>query len=99
MPEVPAAANPPELKPLARAHAQVGALLQLRSQINSSLADSGVKLSVNDFVVKAAALALRKVCPAPVCSSSPVAFPAQPPLAGARGCACCGCCSPGVLPQ
>ncbi len=36
-------------------------MLKLREQINASLKDSGVKVSVNDFVIKAAALALRKV--------------------------------------
>lgn len=40
---------------------QMEALLKLRTQINESLAADGVKLSVNDFIVKAAALALRKV--------------------------------------
>lgn len=40
---------------------QVDALLKLRAQVNESLAPAGIKLSVNDFIVKAAALALRKV--------------------------------------
>ena len=33
----------------------------LREQINSNVKEGGVKISVNDFVVKAAALALKKV--------------------------------------
>ncbi|CAK0785753.1 hypothetical protein CVIRNUC_008964 [Coccomyxa viridis] len=36
-------------------------LLELRSQLNEKLAASGGKLSLNDFIVKASALALRKV--------------------------------------
>ena len=40
---------------------QLDALLALRAQVNKQLGEAGVKLSVNDFVVKAAALALRKV--------------------------------------
>lgn len=40
---------------------QVDALLALRAQVNKQLGEAGVKLSVNDFIVKAAALALRKV--------------------------------------
>jgi pyruvate dehydrogenase E2 component (dihydrolipoamide acetyltransferase) len=39
----------------------VDALLALRAQVNKQLGEAGVKLSVNDFIVKAAALALRKV--------------------------------------
>lgn len=35
-------------------------LLELRAQLNSSLGDKGVKISVNDMIVKAAALALRQ---------------------------------------
>ncbi len=35
-------------------------LMEQRKQINAMLADSGEKLSVNDFIVKAAALALRE---------------------------------------
>jgi pyruvate dehydrogenase E2 component (dihydrolipoamide acetyltransferase) len=38
----------------------VAALLELRKQINASLEDSGVKVSVNDMVVKAVALTLRQ---------------------------------------
>jgi pyruvate dehydrogenase E2 component (dihydrolipoamide acetyltransferase) len=38
----------------------LGPLMELRRQANTMLADSGEKLSVNDFIVKAAALALRK---------------------------------------
>ena len=37
------------------------ALLKLRGELNASLADSGVKLSVNDFLIKALALALAEV--------------------------------------
>ena len=44
-----------------------GPLLELRSQLNSALEKEGVKLSVNDFVLKACAEALRKV-PAVNCS-------------------------------
>ncbi len=40
---------------------EVDALLAARSRANASLADSGVKLSVNDYCIKAAALALRDV--------------------------------------
>jgi pyruvate dehydrogenase E2 component (dihydrolipoamide acetyltransferase) len=36
------------------------ALLALRSELNAALEQEGVKISVNDFVVKAAALTLRK---------------------------------------
>jgi len=42
-------------------------LLALRKQLNDGLADEGVKLSVNDFILKASAEALRKV-PAVNCS-------------------------------
>lgn len=35
-------------------------LMDLRKQLNSSLEDTGVKVSVNDMIVKAAALALRE---------------------------------------
>ena len=45
----------------AAAAPQIPALLKLRSQINESLSASGAKLSINDFIVKASALALRKV--------------------------------------
>ncbi|GGA10191.1 pyruvate dehydrogenase complex dihydrolipoamide acetyltransferase [Neptunicoccus cionae] len=37
------------------------ALLKTRSEINAGLADSGVKLSVNDFIIKAGAKALQDV--------------------------------------
>ncbi|KPL89795.1 hypothetical protein SE16_03155 [Ardenticatena maritima] len=36
------------------------AAMALRQQINATLADEGIKVSVNDMIVKAAALALRK---------------------------------------
>ncbi|SDD64442.1 pyruvate dehydrogenase complex dihydrolipoamide acetyltransferase [Kordiimonas lacus] len=36
-------------------------LLAQRKELNAKLADSGVKLSVNDFVIRATALALKKV--------------------------------------
>jgi pyruvate dehydrogenase E2 component (dihydrolipoamide acetyltransferase) len=45
----------------------VGPLLDLRAQLNSALEKEGVKLSVNDFVLKASAEALRRV-PAVNCS-------------------------------
>jgi len=38
----------------------MGAAVRLRQEINAALADEGLKVSVNDFVVKAAALALRR---------------------------------------
>jgi pyruvate dehydrogenase E2 component (dihydrolipoamide acetyltransferase) len=44
-----------------------GPLLDLRSQLNTALEKDGVKLSVNDFVLKASAEALRRV-PAVNCS-------------------------------
>ncbi|MCB1357700.1 MAG: pyruvate dehydrogenase complex dihydrolipoamide acetyltransferase [Maritimibacter sp.] len=40
---------------------QLDALLAFRSQLNKQLADRGVKISVNDFVIKACALALQQV--------------------------------------
>ncbi|MDG1319044.1 MAG: pyruvate dehydrogenase complex dihydrolipoamide acetyltransferase [Paracoccaceae bacterium] len=40
---------------------QLDALLALRSELNSQLASRDVKLSVNDFIIKAAALALQSV--------------------------------------
>jgi pyruvate dehydrogenase E2 component (dihydrolipoamide acetyltransferase) len=44
-----------------------GPLLEMRSQLNAALEKEGVKLSVNDFVLKASAEALRRV-PAVNCS-------------------------------
>jgi pyruvate dehydrogenase E2 component (dihydrolipoamide acetyltransferase) len=44
-----------------------GPLLELRAQLNTALEKEGVKLSVNDFVLKASAEALRRV-PAVNCS-------------------------------
>jgi pyruvate dehydrogenase E2 component (dihydrolipoamide acetyltransferase) len=38
----------------------VGPLLALRKQLNAALADEGIKISVNDMVVKATALTLRQ---------------------------------------
>ena len=38
----------------------VGELLKLRGEINDSCADRGTKITVNDFVLKAAALAMRE---------------------------------------
>lgn len=38
----------------------MAALMDLRAQVNAALADAGEKVSVNDFIVKAAALALRQ---------------------------------------
>nr|WP_323776318.1 pyruvate dehydrogenase complex dihydrolipoamide acetyltransferase [Amylibacter sp.] len=40
---------------------QLDALLKMRGEINAGLADSGVKLSVNDFIIKASAKALQDV--------------------------------------
>lgn len=40
---------------------RVDALLSTRKEINEQAADDGIKISVNDFVVRAAALALKKV--------------------------------------
>ncbi len=44
-----------------RRDVRLDALLALREQINAALGPRGVKLSVNDFVIKAAALALQQV--------------------------------------
>ncbi len=44
---------------------QLDALLKLRSQLNAALEDDGVKLSVNDLLIKALAKALLRV---PVCN-------------------------------
>ncbi len=41
-------------------------LLKTRAEINTGLADSGIKLSVNDFIIKASAKALQAV---PACNS------------------------------
>ena len=38
----------------------VGPLLALRKQLNATLADEGIKISVNDMIVKATALTLRQ---------------------------------------
>ncbi|MGH1465757.1 MAG: pyruvate dehydrogenase complex dihydrolipoamide acetyltransferase [Cognatishimia sp.] len=40
---------------------QLDALLKFRSDLNKQLADRGIKLSVNDFIIKAVALALQSV--------------------------------------
>jgi pyruvate dehydrogenase E2 component (dihydrolipoamide acetyltransferase) len=40
---------------------QLDALLKLRSQLNKTLASREIKLSVNDFIIKACALALQQV--------------------------------------
>ncbi len=40
---------------------QIDALLKFRSEINKGLADKGIKLSVNDFIIKACANALQEV--------------------------------------
>jgi pyruvate dehydrogenase E2 component (dihydrolipoamide acetyltransferase) len=40
---------------------EVDALLELRAQVNAALAPDGVKVSLNDILIKAAALALRQV--------------------------------------
>lgn len=44
----------------ATVEAGVDGLLSLRSELNERLAEEGVKLSINDFVMKACAVALRK---------------------------------------
>ena len=44
-----------------RRDVRLDALLGLREQVNASLAPRGVKLSVNDFIIKATALALQQV--------------------------------------
>ena len=41
--------------------AQLDEMLRVREQMNAANKESGAKISVNDFVVKAAALALKKV--------------------------------------
>ena len=40
---------------------EIDTLLAQRKELNGKLADSGVKLSVNDFIIRAVALALKKV--------------------------------------
>ncbi len=44
-----------------RREIQIDALLKFRSELNTSLADKGIKLSVNDFIIKACAMALQEV--------------------------------------
>ena len=44
-----------------RRSVQLDALMAFRAQLNGQLADRGVKLSVNDFIIKACAMALQKV--------------------------------------
>ena len=44
-----------------RRSVQLDALMKFRSQLNKQLEPRGVKLSVNDFIIKACALALQKV--------------------------------------
>ncbi len=44
----------------ATVEAEVDELMALRKQLNEKLEDEGIKLSVNDFVMKACAVALRK---------------------------------------
>ncbi|MGR3803889.1 pyruvate dehydrogenase complex dihydrolipoamide acetyltransferase [Marinibacterium profundimaris] len=44
-----------------RREIQLDALLKFRGELNAQLADKGVKLSVNDFIIKASALALQAV--------------------------------------
>jgi pyruvate dehydrogenase E2 component (dihydrolipoamide acetyltransferase) len=44
---------------------KLDALLKFRSQLNKQLEGRGVKLSVNDFIIKACALALQARCPTP----------------------------------
>ena len=40
---------------------KIDALLEFRAMLNGQLADRGIKLSVNDFIIKACALALQQV--------------------------------------
>ncbi len=40
---------------------QLDALLKFRSQLNKQLEEKGIKLSVNDFIIKASAIALQEV--------------------------------------
>jgi len=44
-----------------RREIQIDALLKFRSDLNKSLADKGIKLSVNDFIIKACGNALQEV--------------------------------------
>ncbi|RMD95779.1 MAG: pyruvate dehydrogenase complex dihydrolipoamide acetyltransferase [Alphaproteobacteria bacterium] len=44
-----------------RREIRLDALLKFRAQLNAELAERGVKLSVNDFIIKASALALQEV--------------------------------------
>ncbi len=44
-----------------RREIQLDTLLKFRSELNKSLADKGIKLSVNDFIIKACAMALQEV--------------------------------------
>ncbi|WP_417601402.1 pyruvate dehydrogenase complex dihydrolipoamide acetyltransferase [Pararhodobacter oceanensis] len=44
-----------------RRSVQIDALMKFRAELNGQLASRGVKLSVNDFIIKACALALQKV--------------------------------------
>jgi pyruvate dehydrogenase E2 component (dihydrolipoamide acetyltransferase) len=44
-----------------RREIRLDALMKFRAQLNAELAERGVKLSVNDFIIKAAALALQEV--------------------------------------
>ncbi|WP_417587523.1 pyruvate dehydrogenase complex dihydrolipoamide acetyltransferase [Pararhodobacter oceanensis] len=44
-----------------RRSVQIDALMKFRAELNGQLAARGVKLSVNDFIIKACALALQKV--------------------------------------
>lgn len=42
-------------------HKSLSVCFSLRTELNDGLTSDGVKLSVNDFVIKAASLACRKV--------------------------------------
>lgn len=44
-----------------RRSVQLDALMKFRAQLNAQLEERGVKLSVNDFIIKACAMALQKV--------------------------------------
>ena len=46
---------------LAAAVPQADEMLRVREQMNAALRESGMKISVNDFMIRGAALALRKV--------------------------------------
>ncbi len=63
-------------------------LMKLRGQLNEQLAASGAKLSVNDFVIKAAAMACKKVW----CGCCVLI---RVLILAIVGCCCC-CCTPSL---